>query len=460
VRRLHADCILSLGAGGAAHRAARLARSGTPWIRDVRADPGVRPANRWARVLDPRARALRAADAVTAPPAVAQRLHRDVAATAVPAADPAGDVAAIAAALARGSARAATRLLVLGTVNSPHVEHIALEMAARGMRVHVAGERAPAYPPSVLPRHGIPVSALELPAIPWLYRLLRRLRPDVVHANWLPAFAHLAALLRARPLVAMAWGSDVYGAGPRELKRCRYALARADVAMADSADLLERVVELGAPSARTRLLNWGVDLDRFAPPPDRAEVRRALGVGEGPLVLSPRALEPLYNPRVIVDAFERARSGNGAAQLLLKHIGTGEPDVGRPLPDGVRVVGHVPYDAMADYYRAADVCVSIPDSDSSPRSVWEAMASGCACVLSDLPWVHELIVDGEHALVVPPRPDDVAAAIGRLLADAALRERLGRAARELVLRHRDRRAEMDRLAALYEALAARRPLPH
>jgi glycosyltransferase involved in cell wall biosynthesis len=141
---------------------------------------------------------------------------------------------------------------------------------------------------------------------------------------------------------------------------------------------------------------------------------------------------------------------------VVKHIGTGDPELGRALPPGTRVIGHVPYEQLPEWYRAADVCVSIPSSDSSPRSVWEAMACGCACVLSDLPWVHELIEDGRHALVVAPEPDAVAAAIRRLLQDPDLARRIGEEARALVERHRDQDAEMARLDELYRRTAGRR----
>jgi glycosyltransferase involved in cell wall biosynthesis len=115
---------------------------------------------------------------------------------------------------------------------------------------------------------------------------------------------------------------------------------------------------------------------------------------------------------------------------------------------------------MADYYRAADLCVSIASSDSSPRSAWEALACGCPLILSDLPWVHELIVPEQHALVVPIEADAVAAATERLLSDRELAARLSSEGRALVEKHRDRDVEMERLARAYAALAhaGERPL--
>ena len=108
---------------------------------------------------------------------------------------------------------------------------------------------------------------------------------------------------------------------------------------------------------------------------------------------------------------------------------------------------------MAELFRASEVTVSIPSSDSSPRSVWEAMASGSATVLSDLPWVHELIADGRDALVVEPQADAVAAAVERLLLTDPERQRIAASGRKLVERHRDREVELARIEAGYLELA-------
>ncbi len=446
--------LLTISGSGRVHvLGSRLARR-RRWIAHVDAPLGL-SGSRRARLLDPRARALRRADVVTASPAAADELHRaaGVAVAHAPV-DPAR-LAAVAATPPPAPAGGLT-ILMFGTLNTPHVEHMAMAMAERGHRVVVAGEITPAYPPSVLPAAGIDVRALEFPVMNWMRRLWRVERPDVVHANWMPSYGFLAALLRLRPLVAMAWGSDVYGATLWMRVAARYAARHADVAMSDSADLVERLVQMGASPAVTHQLNWGVDLRSFTPPADRRAVRSELGLGEGPTLLSPRALQPLYNPGVIVDAFTDVAADIPDAQLLLKHIGADAPDLGRPLPESVRIVGHVPYEQLPAYYQASEICISIPDSDSSPRSVWEAMASGCACVVSDLPWVHELIEGGRHALVVPPEREAVADALRRLLTEPGLAQRIGGEARALVERHRDQQAEMDRLGALYERLAGLR----
>lgn len=356
-------------------------------------------------------------------------------------------------------------LLMLGTANHPHVEHLALAMQELGHRVVVGGDIEPSLPPSVLPREGLEVRIAPRAArrtvtglashVRWIRRLLREVRPDVVHAHWIPGFAFFATVAGAKPLVTMAWGSDVLRADRRRLAAGRYTVRRADLVMTDSDSLLARLRELGAPPERTLLINWGVQLDVFSPPTSsRTAVRTRLGLDEGPTVLSPRSLSEVYNVPTIVAAFERLGRDREELRLVIKHMGVGERELGALAhPERVRLVGHVPYERMADYYRAADVCVSIASSDSSPRSVWEAMACGTPLVVSDLPWVHELIEHGRHALVVPIDAEAVAGAVERILTEPDLAAALAANGRELVERHRDRATEMARLSDAYVALA-------
>jgi glycosyltransferase involved in cell wall biosynthesis len=347
---------------------------------------------------------------------------------------------------------------MLGPVNTPHTEHLALGARERGFDVYVGGEIWGGAPQTALPEHGIEVSVRTWPTARWLQNLMARVRPDVVHANWLPsAFVYL--LYGAAPMVAMAWGSDVYRAGRLGRIQNRLVARFAGIVMADSVDLLDRLRALGAPDDRTALLNWGIDLRAFSPPSaGRAAVRKQLGLPDGRIILSPRSLREIYNPRTIVEAFDLLADRFDDVHLILKHLHADEPDFG-PLrhPERVHMIGYVPYDQMIDYYRAADACVSIPSSDSSPRSVWEAMGCGAPCVLSDLPWVHELICDERDALVVPIEALAVAAAIERLLNDSELAAGIAGHARSLVERHRDRERELDRLTDVYERLANERP---
>lgn len=104
------------------------------------------------------------------------------------------------------------------------------------------------------------------------------------------------------------------------------------------------------------------------------------------------------------------------------------------------LVGPVPPQQVPLYQAAADV-LALPNSGkaeisrsyTSPLKLFEYLAAGQPIVASDLPSLREVLQDGETALLVPPDdPQALAQAIGRLLADPALTQRLVAHARAAV----------------------------
>jgi L-malate glycosyltransferase len=354
------------------------------------------------------------------------------------------------------------RILLVGSINSRHVEHLAIALRQRGHDVRVTGDYALHLPRPDLSSYGVVVTELapRPSAIPGLKAarrvqqlraVVREFRPDVVHAHFVWWWGFFALAAGAGPLVVSAWGSDILGADRKARLLNRIVLRRANLVLSQCRDVLRRTQALGAHPDRTHIVSWGVDLRRFTPSSEpRDAIRQRLGLDPGPLVLSPRELTPLYNPEVIAAAFTRVLAAVPDAQLVFKHQREGPPEAS-PLAghSRVRIIGGGDYTEMADYYRAADVCLSIPSTDNSPRSVWEAMACGCPCVVSDIPWVEDRIEPGKHAVVVPIDAELVADAVTRLLLDRSFSATVGEAGRLLSVKHEDRERQLDRLIQLY-----------
>ena len=71
------------------------------------------------------------------------------------------------------------------------------------------------------------------------------------------------------------------------------------------------------------------------------------------------------------------------------------------LSQNVIFLGYIDNEKDMPYiYRDSDVVISIPNSDSSPRSVYEAMACGSNVIVSDLPWIGDKFTNGRELFIV------------------------------------------------------------
>jgi glycosyltransferase involved in cell wall biosynthesis len=295
-----------------------------------------------------------------------------------------------------------------------------------------------------------------------LVRLMRRLRPDIVHANSSKAglLGRCAAALAGVPVrifTAHGWAFNAYSGAASALFRWADRLmaplttvtvcvsendrregVKARTCRPASTVVISSAVDPGAPPRRSgdRGVPRLVMVGRLAPPKDPVTLIRALAtlpgtpfaalvVGDGP-------------DRAEVEAEVRAAGLDGAVELA------GER---RDVPE-----------LLAD----ADVLVLASRSEGAPLSILEAMAAGLPVVASAVGGVPELVDDGTTGLLVPPGdPAALADALRRVLTDPALRARMGAAGRERVRARFDiaqlRSAHLELYARELER--AGRPMP-
>jgi glycosyltransferase involved in cell wall biosynthesis len=297
-----------------------------------------------------------------------------------------------------------------------------------------------------------PLGLLELVA------LMRRVRPHVVHANSAKAgvLARLAAAVTRVPIriyTVHGWAflahEGIASALYRWAERAVRPLTTVAVCVAESEKRAGIAARVCDPETTVVIRN-GVDSAATPLADTRNEPPRLVWVGR---------LQAPKDPLTLVHALGLLRTpveadfvGDGpfrrAVELELERLG---------LDASVRVLGD--RRDVASLLARSDVFVLASRSEGLPLSILEAMAAGLPVVASRVGGVPELVVDGQTGLLVPAGdPERLAGAVGWLLADAALRRRLGEAGRARVREHFDldsvRRAHLD----LYRRELARRGL--
>lgn len=280
-------------------------------------------------------------------------------------------------------------------------------------------------------------------------RVVRDVRPSIVHAHWvIPSGAMCALAGGTTPLVVSVHGSDVFVAERHAVARRAAAMAfrRAAWVTACSEDLRTRAIRLGADAARTSVVPYGVDSDRFRPDPVlRQQGRARLGLSDGtPLVLAFGRLVSKKGFEYLVDAAASLRASWPGLSVVI--AGSGDLDVSlraRAAASGagdvVRMIGEVAQHEIPALLAAADVAVapSIRDDagnvDGLPNTVLEIMASATPLVATAAGGIGAVAEDRVTARIVPERDAAaLGAAIADLLRDAGARGVIGTRARALV----------------------------
>jgi glycosyltransferase involved in cell wall biosynthesis len=157
---------------------------------------------------------------------------------------------------------------------------------------------------------------------------------------------------------------------------------------------------------------------------------RAASTARAPTVLFASRLIVEKGVLDTVEAFALVRAKRPCS-LLIAGNGPARPAVAERIADlglegDVRLLGHVSGDELMAAYRDADIFV-LPTywAEGFPTAITEAMSHGLPVVTTRLRGMADHLRDGENALFVRPRaPDELAAAIRRLLGDETLRDRM------------------------------------
>lgn len=357
-----------------------------------------------------------------------------------------------------------------------HVADLATGLAQRGYEVTLCG---PTWPEGASRAGQVEQVELELgravgpsgdTAAVWrLMRIVRDVRPDIVHAHSSKAGA-VTRLERAfnpgLPVIysphlysfASSFADDRRRVAYREIERALAPLASRVVCVCEAEARLARKI---GPAARVRVLYNGIAAPSDGPiDPRIAELARL-----GPVVCALALLHPRKGVQTLIDAVPAVLASHPDTQFAI----WGDGPARAALRDqaerlGVSCAVHflgMCHDSLAGLRgTSAFVCPSL--AEAFPYAILEAMASGLPVVASDVGGIGEALRDGESGILVPA---GASKAIGRalveLLADPGRRGAMGAAARERFEQRFTLAQMLDGITRIYGEVspACRTPAP-
>ena len=338
--------------------------------------------------------------------------------------------------------------------------HTIVSMTTRGVLADRLGGAVDVHPLGKRP-------GLDLGATVRLTRVLRRLRPDIVHSrNWGALDAVPAARLARVPV--LIHGEHGWEASdPRGTSRRRNRLRRLFSPLVWRFTTVSRDLErwltttVGIPPAKIVTIVNGVDAGRFADS-SRSEARKMLGIPDDRVVIGTVGrLNPVKDQGTLLEAFARLESGPGDLALVL--IGDGpsanhlrERAGRRDLAGRVHFAGR--RGDVALLLRGLDVFTLPSLNEGISNTILEAMASGLPVVATRVGGNGELVEEAVTGSLVPVGdPAALAHALSAYVGDPHLRALHGKAGRQRAVEVFGLDRMVEGYRRLYVEAAAGRP---
>jgi len=320
--------------------------------------------------------------------------------------------------------RLATKNTMEFLVISPRDGVLRAELESAGFSVHL-GSPMPLEPKPYVDR------------VTELCSILATWRCDAVLANTLATFIGIDAALSCQLPVVWAihesfdidvfneayWGRQL----PTEIgDRARSALRGADLNVF-VADATRKMFEKAEPTARTRTVRYGIDLEAIATyqdTHDREELRSELGFTDSDrILLCMGMVQERKSQFALLHAFASILDKSPHSKLII--VGFQPTPYGLAvrktiddldLGNAVRLVDVDP--ATYKWFMISDILVSASDTESLPRSILEAMAFGLPILAADVFGIPEVVEDGINGWLFEARSGSALSA-GLLRATAA-----------------------------------------
>jgi phosphatidylinositol alpha-1,6-mannosyltransferase len=289
-----------------------------------------------------------------------------------------------------------------------------------------------------------PAARLVQMTLVFLYALpvLRRQRVEVVHVGHL--YLGLVALVLGRlfrvPYVLYLHGGEMASYMRSRLVRAvvRAIVREARLVVVNSTFTRRHFEELAIRPARVEVLTMSVEVERFLPDLDAAEVRAKYGLDGHCVILTVGRLVERKGHDVVIRALARVQRSVGEALYLIAGCGPYEPRLRRLSHElgcepRVRFLGQVPDADLPALYAACDV-FAMPSRALAERdgvegfgiAFVEAGAAAKPVVGGRSGGIADAVIDGVTGLLVEPTSvEDVAGALVSLLRDREHAARLG-----------------------------------
>lgn len=294
-------------------------------------------------------------------------------------------------------------------------------------------------------------------------RILRRVKPDVVHIHSLdyvhPLMVGLVDLvLGGFPgLIVSTWGTDIIGSENstptrRGVLAKNLLLRRAKEITATSRFLADATAKLAPKGKKIHIVPFGIDCEQFSKK-KTDKVSRNIRIGYI------KHLVPKYGPDYLLKAMAIVLDHFPDTELVIVGHGTMEDDLkmlagSLGITGNVKFTGYLQSEEIPSILESIDIFIMPSLMDAFGVAAIEAQAMEVPVVASNVGGVSEAVIDGKTGFLVEPKNvQQLATAVIKLIKDPELRKNMGKEGRRFVLENYNLEENVCLFERLYQNLS-------
>lgn len=300
-------------------------------------------------------------------------------------------------------------------------------------------------------------------------KLIRQIKPNILHVHGVSDLAVPGALTGFHPFVVSVWGSDVLRY-PKKSKLVKYfvsyALMKADIILTIPEFMKQYLISMfNLPKNKIVRIPWGIDLKIFhrGYENETQRMKEKLGIKDNsPVILSNRGMAPQYEIENIVEAIPYTlKTFPDTIFIFIKGYGSSEfEDKIKSRTENLNVRNNIRFvskllkpEEMVVYLNMADVFISIPKTDQFASSIMEGMACGVIPIVSNIKVYEQYLKNGINAFVVDSdNPKEIAEKINYCIKNPDMKNKFYVINKNIIEENEDWDVNSKKMEELYEDL--------
>jgi len=308
---------------------------------------------------------------------------------------------------------------------------------------------------------------LDLRFIPKIKKILKKIKPDILHGHYLTCYAFFAACTGFHPLIVSIWGSDISTDPDKSwllMLIVKYVFKKSDLVHVGDNVSKSRAIELGCRPNKIFIQPWGIDISKFSPDKKNQSLKEKLTIVDNYSIINTRCLDiKKYHVDIFIKAIPYVLKKIKNIKFIFAAKGQSKSELQQlvnqlNVKKNVLFLDGIPQKEMAKYLSSVDLCVDtyFPNNNKGGGGVglstMEAMSCATPQIMPQTPSMLKVNNWFKGLSYKCGDPEDLAKKIIYLLSDKKTMAEVGLKSRKSALKFFDLEKNMNDWKKVYYKL--------